>query len=178
MWRGFSSSHIQMWELNHIKGWVPKNWCFWIVVLEKTLENPLDSQEIKPISPKGNQSWIYSLEGLMLKLQYFGHLIWRASSLKQTLMLRKIEGKRRRGQQRIKWLDSITDLKDMNLSKLWETVEVRETWCAPVHGVTKSQTRLSDWTTTTLCRGNMHAWLECLLWSKEPEVSHGYKDRD
>ena len=84
----------------------------------------------------------YSLEGLMLKLklQYFGHLMGRANSLDKTLMLRKIEGKRRRGQQRIKWLDSITDSKDMNLSKLWEILEVRETWCAPVHGVTKSQT--------------------------------------
>ena len=77
----FSSSDVWMWELNHNKGWVPKNWCFWTVVLEKTLESPLDCKEIKLVNPKGNQSWI--LEGLMLKLQYFGHLMWRAYSLEK-----------------------------------------------------------------------------------------------
>ena len=100
----FSSSHIWIWELNHKEGWAPKNWCFWIVVLEKTLESPLDCKEIKPVNPEGNQSWIfspeYSLEGLMLKLklQYFGHLMQRTESLEKTLMLGKIEGRRIKGQ--------------------------------------------------------------------------------
>ena len=92
----FSSSHVWMWESEHIEGWVP-NWCFWTVVLEKTLESPLDSKEIQPVNPKGNQSWIF-MEGLMLKLklQYSDHLMRRTDSLKKTLILRNIEGRRRR----------------------------------------------------------------------------------
>jgi len=111
---GFSSSHIWMWELDHKEGWAPKN-CLWTVVLEKTLESPLDSKEIKPVNPKGNQPWIYSLEGLMLKFQSFGHLMRRADSLEKTLMLGKTED-RRREKQRMRWLDGITDL--MNISCL------------------------------------------------------------
>ena len=95
---GFSSSHVWMWELDYKESWVQKNWCFWTVVLEKTLESPLDCREIQPVHPKGAQSWC-SLEGLMLKLklQYFGHLMQRADSFEKTLMLGKIEGRRRRG---------------------------------------------------------------------------------
>ena len=109
-----------MWEY-HKEGWAPKKWCFWIVVLEKTLESPLDSKEIKPVNPKGSQPW-HSLEGLMLKLQYFGHLMWRANSLEKTLMLGKIEGRRRRGWQRMRWW---TASLDMSLKKLWEMVKDR-----------------------------------------------------
>ena len=135
---GFSSSHIWMWELDHKESWALKNWWFWIVVLEKTLESPLDCKEIQPVPPKGISPEYY-LEGLMLKLklQYFGHLLGRANSLEKTLMLGKIEGKRKRGRQRARWLDSIIDLMDMNMSKLQEIVKDRETWYAAVHGVSE-----------------------------------------
>ena len=137
-------------ELDHKEGWAPKNWWFWTVVLEKTLERPLDSKEIKPVNPKGNQPWIFTEKLLLkLKLQYLGHLMQRANSLVKTLMLGKVEVKRRRGWQRMRWWDSITNSMDVNLSKLGEIMEGRETWCAAVHGAAKSQTQLSNRTTTT-----------------------------
>ena len=131
---GFSSSQVQISELDHKEGWLPKNWCFKIVVPEKTLESPWtagsNQTTLKKINPK------YSLEGLLLKLmfQYFGRLMLSADSLEKTLMLGKIEGRRRRGRQRMRRLDSITDSMDMSLGKIQEAVEDRGTWRAAIWG--------------------------------------------
>ena len=143
---GFSSSQVRTWELGQKEGWVPKNWCFQTVVLEKTLESPLDSKEIKPTNPKGNQPWIFigrsdaeAEASILLPPDLKSEII---------VILGKIEGKWRRAQQRIRCLDSITDSMDMNLNKLQERRKDREAWHKAVHGVAKSQTQLSNWMTT------------------------------
>ena len=141
---GFSSSHVQMWKLVHKEGWVPKNWWFQIAVLEKTLQSALDIKEMEPVNPLGNQAWIFT-GWIDDEPEYFSYLMRRTNSLKKTLMLGKIEGKRRSGWQRMRWLDSITDLIDTDLSKLQEIVKDRRACILQSMG-SQSQTRLSNWT--------------------------------
>ena len=137
-------------ELDYKESWAPKNWSLWTVVLEKTLESLLDCKEIQSVNPKGNQPWIFIGRTVA---EAEAPVLWppdaKSQITRKDLMLGKVEGNSRKGQQRMKWLDSITNSTDMNLSKLQEIMEGRGAWRAAVYGVTKSQTQLSDWTTTS-----------------------------
>ena len=143
----FFSSQVWMWELDHKEGWAPKHWCFQSVVLEKILDGPLDCKEIKAVNPKRNQPWIFTGRTdaeaeapILWSCDTKSRLVWKDHDVEKT------ESKRRRGQKRMRWLDSTTDSVDMNLSKLQEIVKDREAWCAAVHGVTNNWTQLRDWT--------------------------------
>ena len=179
---GFFSSYVWLWELDHKEGWAPKNWCFQIVVLEKTLTSPLDRRRsnqsiLKEINPE------YSLEGLILKLQYFGHLI-RSDSLEKTLLLGKIEGRTKMGWWRMRWLDGISDSMDMSLRKLQEIMKDMEVVCCSPWGF--KETWFNDWTTSTVSSLEKYlfssayfsvgcfdfccwvVWADCIVWKLSP----------
>ena len=169
---GFSSSHVWMWELDYKQSWEPKNSCFWIVTLEKTLESPLDCKEIQPVHPKGNQSWIVIGR---TDVEAETPILWPPDAKNWLIWKDPDAGKdwrwRRRGRQRMRWLDGITDSMDMSLGGLQELVMDGKAWLSAVHEVAKSQTQLSNWTELNWMKRKAH---NCAIAVGRAPPSQGY----